>query len=302
MKSNLKSILAYVSLAVLFYSGFCEAIILNNYSMDIFEIKGFSIILLGTIIYAYGLKTEKKLIYIASHIITIIVYIYSIYLILSTANTLNSYVEMDDIGIFFAGLGNGTYIYILSAILFFISIFLPDYNKNTTNKTINNKELTNKLGLEQNNNIQEDNYIFCKYIYGCKELNGYKDGALRINNDNSLSIILLTENNTIQEKKIDYNEIKNINIKNSVVIAENQPKTNDNTFANTVLASAIIGGAAAPLAANFLSNQISEYSKISERIIYEIIIELNNGLIMIQTKINPQRFISKIELNKQSTP
>jgi len=298
MKTNLKQILSYISIAILTYSGICEAYILNHDTIDIFQVKGFSIILMGSIMYSYGLNTKKKLISIISYIITIIVYIYSINLILTLANTVNSYVEMDDMSIFLAKIGNGTYIYILSAILFLINIFIPSSKENTLNNS-NQTELTEKLGIEENKTIQDDNYIFCKYIYGFKELKSYTDGAIKINNDNSISIIVIGENNQTQEKKIYYNEIKNINIKSSVVITENSPKTNDNTLANTLLASAIIGGTMAPLAANFLSNQMNEYSKISEKVIYEIIIEINTGLVMIQTKLNPQKFISKIRLNTQ---
>lgn len=205
---------------------------------------------------------------------------------------------MDDMSIFLAKIGNGTYIYILSAILFLINIFIPSPKENSLNNS-NQTALINKLGIEENKNIQDDSYIFCKYIYGIEELKSYTDGAIKINNDNSISIIVIGENNQVQEKKIYYNEIKNINIKSSVVITENSPKTNDNTLANTLLASAIIGGTMAPLAANFLSNQMDEYSKISDKVIYKIIIEINTGLVMIQTKLNPQKFISKIRLNTQ---
>ena len=295
MKSNLKLIISIISIAILIYSGFNEAYCVNNFSLNLFEIKGYSIILLGTILYIYGLKTNKNIIYIMSYIVTVIVYVYSINLIVSTANDVDSYIDIADSGIFFSQIGIGTYMCIASLILHIISIFLPDKSK--TQNIDTNEDLKKSIGFEENNNISTNEYILCKYIYGCKNLSSYSDGALKINTDNSISIIVITEQNITQESKIKYNDIKNINIKNNVIITESKPETSDNSMANTILASAIIGGPIAPMAANSLSNQITEYSKIKTNMVYDIIIEYPEGTILIQTKTNPQEIVSKIKSN-----
>lgn len=295
MKSNLKIIISLISIAILLYSGFNEAYLVNNYSLNLFEIKGYSIILLGTILYIYGLKINKKLIYIISYIATVIVYIYSINLIVSTANDVDSYIDIADSGIFFSQIGIGTYTCIVSLILHIISIFLPDKSK--TQNIDTNEDLIKSIGFGEKNNISKDDYILCKYLYGCKNLNSYSNGALKINNDNSISIIVISEQNATQESKIKYSEIKNINIKNNVILTESKPETSDNSMANTILASAIIGGPIAPMAANSLSNQITEYSKIKTNMVYDVIIEYPEGTILIQTKTNPQEIVSKIKSN-----
>ena len=295
MKSNFKLTLSLISLGILIYSGFGEAFIVNDYSIDIFNVKGFGIILLGSFIYLYVIKTGKKLLCIISYIVTAIVYIYSIHLIISTANSVELSSNINDSGIYFSKIGTGTYSYITSGILHLISILLP--NKKQTKNSESNTEIINSLGIEQNNNISKDDYILCKYIYGCKNLNSYSNGALKINRGNSISIIVVSEENKIQESKINYNEIKNIDVKSNVIITESKPETNDNTLANTALATAIIGGPIVPIAANYLSNQINEYSKIKTNMIYDIIIEINNGTIMIQTKTNPQEIVNKIKSN-----
>ena len=249
-------------------------------SLTLFESFYVYLVLIAISLYLI-FKGKKANIFL---IISLLTYLYTYYLANQMINVLT------DIKITFEPT---YYIYLSSAILIIISLFLNEP------KPQNNNLLENNLNLDKND------FIFTNFVMGIKEL-PFNTVILLINDTLKNSINLNYSLDNVNEKTIELskNTIKNITYTKKVKLTNVSKTTEDHQTKSMLLSVAMFGGhpIMQMLGAqefNSLFDAVSNnYDKVKCDNYYEIMLEttLNNEDIKLvfNTDTNPEIFINKI--------
>ena len=249
-------------------------------SLTLFESFYVYLVLIAISLYLI-FKGKKANIFL---IISLLTYLYTYYLANQMINVLT------DIKITFEPT---YYIYLSSAILIIISLFLNEP------KPQNNNLLENNLNLDKND------FIFTNFVMGIKEL-PFNTVILLINDTLKNSINLNYSLDNVNEKTIELskNTIKNITYTKKVKLTNVSKTTEDRQTKSMLLSVAMFGGhpIMQMLGAqefNSLFDSVSNnYDKVKCDNYYEIILEtaLNNEdvKLVFNSDSNPEIFINKI--------
>ncbi len=249
-------------------------------SLTLFESFYVYLVLIAISLYLI-FKGKKANIFL---IISLLTYLYTYYLANQMINVLT------DIKITFEPT---YYIYLSSAILIIISLFLNEP------KPQNNNLLENNLNLDKND------FIFTNFVMGIKEL-PFNTVILLINDTLKNSINLNYSLDNVNKKTIELskNTIKNITYTKKVKLTNVSKTTEDHQTKSMLLSVAMFGGhpIMQMLGAqefNSLFDAVSNnYDKVKCDNYYEIMLEttLNNEDIKLvfNTDTNPEIFINKI--------
>lgn len=222
----------------------------------------------------YGLYTNKKSLYYVGVVGSILCY----------------FIPFMAVSGEFTGLefGLGFYMYTVATIMFGASLFLN--GKHATLEEVIPESIEG--GFDKN-----ISYLIGKYIYGYKELEGFKQCVLQDDKDNKILNLLISNDENGTKKELKYSDIKEITYKTQTIVGNTEHKVEDNTTANAVLATMLVGpGVGGFLFANAL-NSVKDYDKLSVSSLFEIRIKLEENTILIQTKVDPSDFVDKININ-----
>ena len=192
------------------------------------------------------------------------------------------------------------YVYLSSAILLIISLFINE------KKQINNESSENIQNLDNDikNNLNKDNFIFGSFVLGLKGVPLNTD-VLLVNNitDKSLDLIYAIEGNN-QKIQLSINDIKNISYKSSVRIQNGSKKVESYETKSMLLSAAVFGGnpmlqLAGNSAFNSLFDEISNnYDRVNINEYFEITIETvineEETRFIVSTDTNPDKFIKQV--------
>ena len=274
-KTNIKFILSAIYFILLQTSALNTCVTIGGLvSAVMFKVKGFYLVLLGSLIYMHSAYTKKKNEHYISLLLILLGYSYTFYTIF----------KLDTSDFIFK---SGFYIYVASLIFFIISLFIGNEEKI---ESIDTK-------IVENNTVEK--YIVGTYLYGVKGKPEYSNHtcALTINKDSN-DLIAMISLDQILNINIKYEQIEKITVKQGMSIKSNKGKMlEDHTTADTLLATALVG-VWGPMIAQNLNESIS-YSKTNYSIAYtvEIIYKENeeDKKLVIEFPKNPDYFFKNFE-------
>lgn len=274
----MKKGLSYIVAFLLIWSGI--SIFLSAYgdSAYTYEISGYGIVELFSLVYVYSFYSRQEKIKIISIIGCIVGYLITF---LSVGNVLNYYSAAT------YQFGLGFYLYAISSFLFILSLFIKE------KKEVSKEE---KQILEQTKNKK---YILSIYMYGIKnrpELANNKC-SLSYNDDKTILNIRIVNKDKLEIIDIPFNFITNINVKPSMTMATTSYSLQEDSDA-LALISAYMFGAAGGIVNQLIDNSVPTINtKYSTVFITEINYLLNNEneKIVIQTNYPPKDFFEELK-------
>lgn len=284
---NIKSIKKWIVLlylGLLLYSGFMDFFVVPeaNVSLMVYSVKGFKIVLLAGVFYAYSFFTNKKSITALSLGATVVGYIFTIVALINAKVSLSM-------------CSSGAYVYFASFILCIISLLIPS---DTSLSSEVSKIAESIPQTEEIKNIDGD-YFICNYMSGVKGVkNIYKSISVFIlkNNTNALEINIKAP----EEIKIviDDSNISKINLSKEMRVSVSDIQKEDNTVETQYLASVLVGSFG-PIVGEKLAKDRGVSTKANFDSYYKIEIfykvnEEENRLVF-QTEVNPKSFFKKYE-------
>ncbi len=290
MKEKLKFNLAVINFAIVFLNGFNDfiSIIHNSISLDIitFKVRGFLLVFLASIILVYLLYTKNSKKAFLAYILGIIGFIITAVSFYSTLSPIYNEITIK--------LRIGTFLYILSFVIFIIIIFIKPDNKNKSQK------YENQIGNIEN--IDPDLFLIANLILGIKKVPIYTTLLLKNNTKEKTLSIEYQENDKIKKINIPISNISKINIDNDITFKyQTKDNQSDIEMANTLLSYSLFGPIGSLASNNILNNITSDYQKPKFNVSFNLdityFLNQKEKHLKINTLKNPQNFIDKLNIN-----
>ena len=284
-KTNPKLLVLLLGLCIFIISMFQKYVVIASLSgkiqisMNTADINGTLFVAIGIIIILYSLKKQDGIISLIGYLVSLGGYTYAF---ASTIKALN--LSSDSIEISF---GIGFYLYIISAIILLISVFVKKEKIIIDNENYNVEKL------------DTDSFILCNMLLGIKEI-PYNSLLLLKKSDSNLSIEYQYEEK-INNYLIPLNTIKDISSTQDMAIDYSSNELEDFNSANTLLSYSLLAGhPLAAMGANKLLDELTvdyEKGKITSWFIITIKYEQDGEIheLKFKTKKNPQKFIEKLK-------
>lgn len=288
-KKDIKFIIIMISFCILFFGGYSEYLYYLTERILMYQIKGFTLTLIGFIFLVYSTKVKNSTLTIISNIAVLAGFVYTFYIVIPLITS----TRFEQSGI---NLGIGFYIHILSFIIFIVSIFVKSNNKVVSVET----EVANKYP-----ELNDSDYIIGNILLGFKEI-PYKQLSVIKNDQNNKRICIeYKDEETIKEIGIPYNQIKGTKYTPQLIMQQtpNIPADASYEGANELLAFALMGPGLGQIAmTGALDSFVDSYQKSSLKTLFkiEIIFSVDGEerKLAIETSKKPDRFIEKLENNR----
>lgn len=273
---DIKKIFSIVCYFVLIFAGIQVFVTINSLvSMDTYQIKGYSLVMIAFLFFIYSIFTNKKPVYYISIVFIIGGYTYTFYTLY----------RINDNALSFK---SGFFLYVLSFILFIITLLLKIKTKNK--KEDNN--LIKSISQTSKNSSVEEKYIIGTYLYGIKGKPEFSNRscAVTTNGDSKNLIIILTSNSTFNYE-IKYEQIQKITVKKGLSISHGSTQlAEDHTTEKMMLGYALAGIWGSMLVENL--NSSSDKIKYSVGFTVEILYKIGeeSKKIVIEFPQNPDYF------------
>lgn len=259
--------------------------------MNMFEVKGYYIVMLGLIINLYALYTKKKNIFYISSIMTIAGFLYTFY----TVRNLNSVLDGLNVPLSIQiKYEIGYYLYIIDfsfVIVNMILSFLFITDSKLETKLQNDKLEYNKDGV---------NYILTNYIFGIKNApNLYNKLAVLASKENSKCLNILISDENAPKISIEDKDIKNITIKTTTIISNKEHGIKNDDLANFSLLYSMFGVWGLAINELKFKDKVKTYTDLNYTKVYEIKVNINSGqefeALMFHSKNNPTDFFKDFQ-------
>lgn len=292
MKKNYKTLFVLGALILLIISEFQTFITLSSMSgneilsIDTIKVKGTIIVGIGIILLLYGCKSKNIVTLFAGYLASLGGYTYTYFSLLKVIKIIEGTGSIKVRGIINIKYEMGFYLYVLSAVVILISIF------------VNHKEKV-ETGNYNTEELDFDSFLLCNKILGIKEI-PYNALVLLKKSDNNLSIEYQYEEK-INNYLIPLNTIKDISSTQDMAIDYSSNELEDFNSANTLLSYSLLAGhPLAAMGANKLLDELTvdyEKGKITSWFIITIKYEQDGEILELKfkTKKNPRKFIEKLK-------
>lgn len=289
--TNKKLLLVIVALVIFIVALFQKFIIFLGISgevaktYDTFGIKGTIFVEIGIIVIIYGYLKRNTIGSIIGYLLSLGGYSYTFFTLFKLLNSGVNGKKFTDILTPVYGLG--FYLYILSAVILIISIFIKN-NTDDVDKSNYNIE-----------GIDKDSFILCNMILGIKEI-PFNSLVLLKKVDNALSIDFHNGDN-VSSHTIPLDSIIDMSISEDLSVSHGDLLTSNVTSANTLLSYSLLAGhPLAAMGANaLLDNLTADYEKTDVKTWFIITIKYKQNEeeleIRFKTSKNPKSFVDKFK-------
>lgn len=251
-------------------------------TMNTIDVKGCLIVCggLGALILGFMIINKPAIFF--GYLLSLGGYVYTAFVIIKASKLASGYNRLSDI--VNIDLHLGFYLYVLSAIMLLISLFV---------KSDNSEVEDNKYDVEQ---LDRDSFLLCNMVLGVKEI-PFNTLVLLKRDDNDL-LINYQNGETCNTYKIPLNTIVDIVLSQDMSIG-NEDNSLDGM--STVLAYSLFGGnLIAAMGASEIMNAVTDdYEKTEFKTCFVITIKYKNGdeesEIKVKAKKNPKEFIKKFK-------
>ncbi len=289
-KINLKMILAIASFILIFFSAISKFIIIyanNGITNTELRVRGVELIIFTLPYYIGSIAIKKKKPYYLFGIIVFLLYCYGTYTYLNLANALKYAPEYITARI---QIGEGAFFYLVSFILFIVSVIIPIKFEYSSKQYKLPKE------IEQEQDI-EDQYILANYIFGLnKRPDLYNKLATIIDKEGSENLEIEIQSEQLEKILIPKRSIKDVTHKLAVISKETMETWNYSP--SEYMLDMSIEPKFALIKTAIYKDKVYDYYKMKTDTVYDIQIiyeiEGQEQKLMFQTKLDPSKFINKL--------
>ena len=274
----MKKILSFFVAGLVTFSGISPFLSLNGQYINTYEVAGYVIVELFSLVYLYSYYSKQKNIKLISIAGILCGYITTLFIV---SNTFNKYAGAP------FKLNIGFYLYIASFILLLISLLIP------TKKIISEEE---KKIMEETKNKK---YILPIYMYGIKNRPELANNrcSLSYNDDKNIINVRIVNKENLEAIDIPFEFIVSINVKPSLTMVTTNYSLQEDSTALGMIAAYMFGSAGS-LVGQLMDNASSTVNtKYSTVFITEINYLKNNEKekIVIQTNYPPKEFFDELK-------
>ncbi|MDD6224310.1 MAG: hypothetical protein PUB18_04845 [bacterium] len=295
MEKNNKLTAAIINFIVIVIAAFQPFMSFDTQEFLTGSIKGYYSVMIGCLLFIYAHKVKSKM-------VTILAYLFATIGFVTTFTKV--YEVVNDVkGILSVEYGLGFYLYISTAIIFIITIFIPN---------MASKEVKNQGSITTNDHlnidvtgIDPDSFHICNMILGIKDIPFHSVVLLKHDSDRNVLSLEYSKEKKIMMIKIPVSNIQELSFKSDISISYVQQEKNsaDIEAANELLVYSLIGtGIPGILGANLVNSLVTDYQKPDLTVSYLITVKClyQTELIEIKltTKKKPEAFISRIKQNQ----